>query len=117
MTVLVSTPYMDEAERCARVAVVHEGRLVLEGEPRALLAAFEDEAWEVVGGDRDALDAALARVPEVRAASPAGSRLRVDVARGGAPAVAAAVAPLGAALRPASPTFEDVFLARVRRLA
>jgi ABC-2 type transport system ATP-binding protein len=114
MTVLVSTPYMDEAERCARVAVVHEGRLLLEGAPRALLAAFEDEAYEVVGGERDALEPALAALPEVHAASPAGSRLRIDVARGGRGAVAAALAPLGASLRPATPAFEDLFLARLR---
>ncbi len=34
MTVLVSTPYMDEAERCSRVALVHHGKVLLEGEPR-----------------------------------------------------------------------------------
>ena len=40
MTVLLSTPYMDEAERCHRVALVHHGRLLLGGEPTALLADF-----------------------------------------------------------------------------
>jgi ABC-2 type transport system ATP-binding protein len=40
MTVLLSTPYMDEAERCHRVALVHEGRLLLAGEPNVLLADF-----------------------------------------------------------------------------
>jgi ABC-2 type transport system ATP-binding protein len=40
MTVLLSTPYMDEAERCHRVVLVHEGRLLLAGEPGALLADF-----------------------------------------------------------------------------
>jgi ABC-2 type transport system ATP-binding protein len=40
MTVLLSTPYMDEAERCHRVALVHGGRLLLAGEPSALLADF-----------------------------------------------------------------------------
>ncbi len=114
MTVLVSTPYMDEAERCRRVALVHQGRLLLEGEPSALLAGFEDEAWEVVGGDRDAIDRALTSVAEVRAASPAGSRLRIDVARGGGERVAAALAPFGAEMRPATPGFEDLFLARIR---
>jgi ABC-2 type transport system ATP-binding protein len=114
MTVLVSTPYMDEAERCARVALVHEGRLLLEGEPRALLAAFEDDAFEVVGGERDAVERALAAIPEVRAASPAGSRLRIDVARGAGAGVERALAPLGAALHPAAPGFEDLFLSRVR---
>jgi ABC-2 type transport system ATP-binding protein len=40
MTVLLSTPYMDEAERCHRVALVHRGRVLLAGEPQALLAEF-----------------------------------------------------------------------------
>jgi len=40
MTVLLSTPYMDEAERCHRVALVHEGRLLLCGPPHALLEDF-----------------------------------------------------------------------------
>jgi ABC-2 type transport system ATP-binding protein len=45
MTVLVSTPYMDEAERCHRVGLVHRGKLLLEGEPRELsrgLASFDE---------------------------------------------------------------------------
>jgi ABC-2 type transport system ATP-binding protein len=41
MAVVVSTPYMDEAERCSRVGLVHRGRLLLEGAPERLLAAFE----------------------------------------------------------------------------
>jgi ABC-2 type transport system ATP-binding protein len=117
MAVLVSTPYMDEAERCGRVALVHQGRLLLEGEPRALLGALEDEAWEVTGGDREAIDRALASIPEVRAASPAGSRLRIDVAPGGAERVAAALSALGAGMRRVSPGFEDLFLARIRKEA
>jgi ABC-2 type transport system ATP-binding protein len=40
MTVLLSTPYMDEAERCHRVALLHHGRLLLSGPPQALLADF-----------------------------------------------------------------------------
>jgi ABC-2 type transport system ATP-binding protein len=40
MTVLVSTPYMDEAERCHRVGLVHRGRLLVEGDPQALMAGF-----------------------------------------------------------------------------
>jgi ABC-2 type transport system ATP-binding protein len=113
MTVLVSTPYMDEAARCSRVGLVHQGRLLVEGAPRALLAGFEDEAYEVTGGDREAVDAALERLPEVRAASPAGSRLRIDVARGAGARVTAALASLGAALAPAQPDFEDLFLSRL----
>ncbi len=110
MTVLVSTPYMDEAERCSRVALVHRGKVLLDGAPGALLARFEDEVHEVQGGDRDRIDALLAAHPAVRAASPAGARLRVVLARGAGAELARAVAPLGAALVPARPDFEDLFL-------
>jgi len=41
MAVVISTPYMDEAERCHRVGLVHRGRLLLEGPPGRLLADFE----------------------------------------------------------------------------
>jgi ABC-2 type transport system ATP-binding protein len=41
MAVVLSTPYMDEAERCSRVGLVHRGRLLVEGAPSSLLAAFE----------------------------------------------------------------------------
>jgi ABC-2 type transport system ATP-binding protein len=41
MAVVISTPYMDEAERCSRVGLVHRGRLLLEGPPEKLLGAFE----------------------------------------------------------------------------
>ena len=40
MSVLISTPYMDEAERCHRVGLVHHGRLLAEGEPNALAAGY-----------------------------------------------------------------------------
>jgi len=114
MTVLVSTPYMDEAERCGRVGLIHQGRLLVEGDPRVLLGSFEDETYEVAGGDRDAVDAALARLPEIRASSPAGSRLRIDVQKGEGDRVRAALASLGANLRRVAPAFEDLFLARIR---
>ncbi len=114
MTVLVSTPYMDEAERCHRVGLVHHGRLLLEGEPRALLSSFAEEAYEVRGGDREAVDAALAGIPAVLAASPAGSRLRIVAARGASGEIARALSPLGAALERVPPDFEDLFLGRIR---
>jgi ABC-2 type transport system ATP-binding protein len=46
MTVLLSTPYMDEAERCTRVGLMDLGRLVIEGEPRELLARFRQPTFE-----------------------------------------------------------------------
>jgi len=115
MAVLVSTPYMDEAERCDRVGLAYRGRLLLEGEPGTLLAQFDEEAYEVAGGDRDRVEAVLASLPAVRAVSPAGSRLRVDLLAGGRDGVAAALAPVGAELRPVAPNFEDLFLSRLQK--
>jgi ABC-2 type transport system ATP-binding protein len=115
MAVLLSTPYMDEAERCDRVGLAHRGRLLLEGEPGALLAGFDEEAYEVAGGDRDRVEAVLSTLPPVRSVSPAGSRLRVDLLAGSRDGVAAALAPTGAELRPVAPSFEDLFLSRLQR--
>jgi ABC-2 type transport system ATP-binding protein len=46
MAVVISTPYMDEAERCSRVGLVHRGRLLLEGRPEALLAGSGKASFE-----------------------------------------------------------------------
>jgi len=46
MAVLVSTPYMDEAERCDRVGLIHRGRLLLEGGPRELIQASGTRTFE-----------------------------------------------------------------------
>jgi len=46
MAVVISTPYMDEAERCSRVGLVHEGRLLMEGRPRELLASSGKASFE-----------------------------------------------------------------------
>jgi ABC-2 type transport system ATP-binding protein len=113
MAVLISTPYMDEAARCSRVGLVHQGRLLAEGAPGALTDALEHAVFEVIGGEREALDAALSARPEVVAASPAGARLRVVIEPGGEDALARHIAPLGASLVRVRPDFEDLFLARV----
>jgi ABC-2 type transport system ATP-binding protein len=113
MAVLISTPYMDEAARCHRVGLIHAGRLLLEGQPTALLQAFAHGAFRVDGGERDAVTAALQDHPRVLALSPSGARVRVVVARGSEDEVAGILRPLGASLHPVSPDFEDLFLARL----
>jgi ABC-2 type transport system ATP-binding protein len=117
MAIVLSTPYMDEAARCHRVGLIHHGRLLLEGEPAALLAAFPHQAFRVVGGDRSAVAAVLERDARVLATSPAGSRVRVVLLRGSATALAAPLRALGAELVPVAPDFEDLFLARLREEA
>jgi ABC-2 type transport system ATP-binding protein len=113
MTVLVSTPYMDEAERCHRVGLIHQGRLLTEGRPRELVREAAHEAFEVQGGDRAAVERRLSELAEVELLSSAGARLRVVVPLGRGPAVSSALAPLGGELRPVALDFEDLFLVRL----
>ncbi|MBX3273807.1 MAG: ABC transporter ATP-binding protein [Sandaracinaceae bacterium] len=113
MAVLLSTPYMDEAARCHRVGLMHEGHLIAEGEPGALTDALEHEVFELEGGEREVLHAVLTADPDVVAASPAGERLRVVVAPGAGARLAASLAAHGTTLRRVPPDFEDLFLARV----
>jgi ABC-2 type transport system ATP-binding protein len=113
MAVLLSTPYMDEAERCNRVGLIHHGELLVEGEPQQLLRDFDHHTFEVVGGARDAVVALLEASPAVTASSPAGASLRAVVTHAGKDALAAALAPLGARLEPSTPDFEDLFLTRI----
>lgn len=48
LTIVMTTPYLDEAERCARVALLHEGRLLAIDRPIALQTALEGRLLEVI---------------------------------------------------------------------
>ena len=113
MAVLISTPYMDEAERCQRVGLIHEGQLLAQGQPQHLMQEGHFEAYEVEGGTRDQVEPLLMEHDAVLLVSPAGARIRVVTAPGGRQAVDAALAPLGAALVPVATSFEDLFLVRI----
>jgi len=47
ITILVSTPYMDEASLCDEVALMQAGKVMLRNEPEAILKAFDAELWSV----------------------------------------------------------------------
>ena len=63
--ILVTTAYLDEAERCSKVHLMESGRLVAAGEPRALLAAEGAESFDALFLRRAAAE------PTVWAAGPA----------------------------------------------
>lgn len=112
MAVLLATPYMDEAERCHRVGLIHEGRLLTEGEPMALTRQFSHKTLLLSGPDRTALEEAVEGRPEVLALTPHGSSLRVVVEGSREQAFTAWLAEIGLASPPSSvkPDFEDVYL-------
>ena len=74
-TIVVSTHYMDEAERCHRLAILDRGRLVCEGEPLDLMSNIDATVIEVTGPDLRALRETLSGVRGVWNLTQLGSRL------------------------------------------
>lgn len=76
-TILVSTHYMDEAERCHGLAILAEGRLVAEGTPRDLMAGVDADVFEIEGADGSDAPALLRAQDFILGVTQLGLRLRV----------------------------------------
>jgi ABC-2 type transport system ATP-binding protein len=119
-TVLVSTHYMDEAERCHGLAILAEGRLVAEGSPRDLMAAVEADVYEIEGADGSDAPRLLRALPWVHGVTQLGIRLRVLVDRDHADAgrdLAALLAQhaIQARIERTRASLEDVFVVATRK--
>ncbi len=77
IAVLVSTHYMDEAERCHRLAYIFEGRLLAAGTAAEVVAREHLAAWEVTGPQLGQLAAALRERPGVDQVTVFGGTLHV----------------------------------------
>jgi ABC-2 type transport system ATP-binding protein len=119
LTLLVSTPYLDEAERCHRVGLMDHGRLVACDAPTALRQLLPGTAVEVRGPAPEAAAPLLSRLAEVQGIEMFGETLHLAVrdATMALPAVRAALERAGHAdvrLRPILPSLEDVFVTLLR---
>jgi ABC-2 type transport system ATP-binding protein len=119
ITVIMSTPYLDEAERCARVALVHDGALIALDTPAALRATLPGSLFEVIAADHRRAAAVLRALPEVTSVQLFGERAHVSLAASEPAAEQLLAARLRAAgvevtsIRPVAPSLEDVFITRL----
>jgi ABC-2 type transport system ATP-binding protein len=116
-TILVSTHYMDEAERCHGLAILDRGVLVASGAPRALMDELAGAIVEIEGYELRAARTALEPLGFVLSVAQLGTRLRV-LTSGPDPAAAVQraleAARVRASARPAAPSLEDVFVSATR---
>jgi ABC-2 type transport system ATP-binding protein len=115
LTLVVATPYLDEAERCTRVLLMHEGRLLVDARPGAIPELLPGAIVEITTADRAAATAALGECREVVDVTVFGAALhaRVEGAADPEAVVRRALASrdvAGATLRPIRPGLEDAFL-------
>ena len=82
-TVLVATPYMDEAERCTDIAFMEGGRIAHSGTPTEVKALVPGTLFEVTAADPRAALAVLESAPGVSSAHLYGNVVRVLSAQGG----------------------------------
>jgi len=116
IAVLWSTSYLDEAERCADVLLLHEGRLLHAGPPAKLTERVAGRAFLVAAeaaGGRATL-ARLARRPDITDGVVQGRAVHIVMAEGAPPPTAATLglAP-GTEIRQVPPRFEDAYIAEL----
>jgi ABC-2 type transport system ATP-binding protein len=110
-TILVSTHYMDEAERCHGLAILERGIKRADGSPQALMSAMGARVIEVSGEDLRPLKQSLIAQAPVLSAAQIGSRLRVLVDEAIAdPLSWMAGHVAGRSLEEVRPSLEDVFV-------
>lgn len=120
-TILVSTHYMDEAERCHRLAILDRGRLAAEGAPRELMRDIAGAVVEVVAEDSQSARRQLELLPQVLSITQLGARLRALVEATATPDPAAPLrgqlesAGVTAQVEHVTASLEDVFVAATRR--
>jgi ABC-2 type transport system ATP-binding protein len=124
LTILLTTPYLDEAERCGRVALMDRGRLLTLDEPSKLRSRVEGSLLEVVARPRRQAVERLRRHPDVADVEVFGDRLHVtlpgvdpgrasDAARRLSDELVSSGIEVESA-RPGLPSLEDVFIRWIR---
>jgi drug efflux transport system ATP-binding protein len=118
VAILTSTSYLDEAERCHRVGLLHQGRLLFCDRPEELKRKFPGEILAVLASQPGRVRAALAGAPGVRSALLVGDHVHlfVDDAARRLPELRGRLESAGIAydaLHQVTPSIEDLFVSAV----
>jgi ABC-2 type transport system ATP-binding protein len=81
VTIMVSTAYLDEAERCTRIALMHNGRVLTEGEPKIIRASLGLSMLEVWTENARTAIEKVRTLPGVQKVSLYGDRLHISLAK------------------------------------
>jgi len=122
LTLVVATPYLDEAERCTRVVLMHRGVVLADGRPVDIPDRMPGSVLEVTAADRNAAFDALDAEPGIADVAVFGFALhaRIDTdaeAAAGLVRETLRAAGLGADVRAVRPSLEDAFLYLTRSTA
>ncbi len=114
MSVLLSTAYLDEAERCARVILLHQGRVIGQGEPADFSQPLARRTFhvKVPEAERRSLQFRISGLPGVLDATLQGDLVRLVTREERAPDLSG-LGLLPSALARVPPRFEDGFIARL----
>jgi drug efflux transport system ATP-binding protein len=117
-SVLLSTAYLDEAERCDEVVLLHEGKLLSQGTPIALRETMQGRSYELTAAeiDKRTLQGRISQAPGVLDALIQGDHVRVVMESVAPPDFAALLPNVGGIEALAvPPRFEDCFVALLKR--
>jgi ABC-2 type transport system ATP-binding protein len=122
LSVLVSTPYMDEASRCTHLGFINRGRMMIEGTPGQVANRLDGRILELVGEPREELRHLARKHAAVEDVQLFGDRLHLRVKEGSAGQVMSELPALlqdrGARvqhMRSIAPTLEDAFIELVEQ--
>ncbi len=119
-SVLLSTAYLDEAERCDEVVLLHDGQFLEQGAPAALREPMRGRTYAVTAADvpTRSLQAVLAQAPGVLDALVQGDHIRLVMENDAPPDLGALLPGVkGAEVAAVAPRFEDGFVALLKRRA
>ena len=110
-SVLLSTAYLDEAERCDEVVLLHDGKLLDQGTPAKLRETMNGRSYEISAADIDkrTLQSRVAQTPGVIDALILGEHVRAVTQDDTPPVVE------GAEVNAVEPRFEDLFVALLKQ--